>query len=280
VKRESPRAAPGVYGFSGVKRAAGSPLLFFLFLPAAFLPAGCSETLSLMESPLSVELPEPPPSWRACFGDLSWRLEWIDSGGQMRSLDLHGQGNAEIRVFQEWPNPLIARPFVPRLGILPGVLKPAGAIFPHDAGNGRIGLSWQGGIEAFLYWELAAAAGSSQAEMKRRPQYFDWPRFRALFRDGSLSGTVLQDPWIVDWESFARSTVKSGFYKSRITAEKKTELSLPVPAGPWIGTSPFAPPLVFGSEETPVFPAGSRVDTWFSPAGLIRCSTEGWIWIK
>jgi hypothetical protein len=120
----------------------------------------------------------------------------------------------------------------------------------------------------------------------RLPWNFDWPRFRLLFEDPSVNAEVRADPWLADWQSIAAKIVQSGFDKRRLIPEPRINLTIPfsnganngVSRGPWIGTSPFAAPLLF--EAGPVFPAHPAADTWVSREGILRCNTETWIFIN
>jgi hypothetical protein len=168
-----------------------------------------------------------------------------------------------------------ALPFWQDKGIGPGTFRPAGAIFPFDASENRLVLSWKGGVDANLFWELAQAYSGKTAT--RLPQNFDWPRFRLLFDDPTLHEDIRADPWLADWQGIAEKMVASGFDKRRLVPEPRDSLKVPVSDGPWIGTSPFAPPLLF--EAGPVFPVRQASDTWVSAEGILRCNREAWILI-
>jgi hypothetical protein len=238
---------------------------------------------SLLDPGYVLDFPEPPAAWRELLGDPQWRVEWIGPGGARETAVL-AEG-AELDLPRTWASPVTAWPFWPRRGIGPGIFYPAGAVFPFDASGGGLSLSWRGGVEAVFYGELAAAAvqaagSESDAPASRRPWNFDWPRFRELLEDPALSEEVRLDPWRVDWKAAASAIVSSGFDRRRLRPEVREERPVPVPAGSWFGPSPFAPPLIFGEGETPVFPAGSNPQSWFSPAGMLRCSTDAWIFVK
>jgi hypothetical protein len=235
---------------------------------------------SLLDPGYALDFPEPPAAWGELLGDPQWQVEWIGPGG-IRETAVLDEG-AEIDLPQTWASPVTAWPFWPHRGIGPKIFYPAGAVFPFDASDGGLSLSWRGGVAAVFYGELAAAAADTEggAPASRRPWNFDWPRFRELLEDPALSEEVRLDPWRVNWKTAAAAIVSSGFDRRRLRPEARKEKPVPVPAGPWIGPSPFAPPLIFGEGETPVFPAASSPQSWFSPAGLLRCSTDAWIFIK
>jgi hypothetical protein len=175
-------------------------------------------------------------------------------------------------------SPVLAWPFWPDLHIPPGDFRPAGAIFPFDASDGDLILSWEGGVAAFFYRSLAEAARTSSKAALRRPENFDWPRFRELFRDPALKEPFRADPWTADWKLIAKATVASGFDKRWLVSLPREKLAVPVSPGPWISGSPFPLPLFFG-EDPPVFsvPPGIEPDTWYSAEGTLRCAGTSWI---
>jgi hypothetical protein len=254
--------------------------LFLRLLPGLLL---CACGGSLVDPVYTLALPELPSGWREMLGTPRWRIEWINPGGVKESRT--GAAGGEIALPQTWASPVSAWPYWPGRNIGPGIFRPAGAIFPFDASGDTISLSWQGGVDAVFYWELGAAAAAhaagaaAQTAVLRPPRNFNWPRFRELFDDPAFAAKFHADPWTVDWKTVAAQTVSPGFDKRRIVGEARTAVPIPVSPGPWIGTSPFVPPLLFGEGETPVFPAGTRPGSWFSPGAVLRCTTETWILI-
>jgi hypothetical protein len=160
------------------------------------------------------------------------------------------------------------------------VFRPAGALYPFDVSGSALTLSWRGGVEAFFYWELASAAQKADpapSASLRRPQNFDWPRFRQLLSDPAISETVRADPWTADWRSVAEKVIRSGFDRRRITAARTGLVPAPVSEGPWFGASPFTAPWQAGAGETPLFPVGTETESYFSPAGTLRINKDTWI---
>ena len=253
---------------------------------AVFILYGCGE--SLLDSRYAVELPELPPSWKAMLGSPYWRVEWLNVSGQKESATVRRNRGVEISLPPTWVSAVSAVPFWPDRGIGPGIFRPAGAIFPFDVSGKNLVLSWQGGVDANLYWEfvrVSSEAGQEsppdetepveRAAVSRLPWNFNWPRFRQLFADPSLNAEVRADPWLADWSGIAAKIVQSGFDKRRLVPEARSNLEIPVNPGPWIGASPFAAPLLF--ESVPVFPVRSTADTWVSIEGILRCNSETWI---
>jgi hypothetical protein len=245
----------------------------------ALLLAGCAEPI--LDSGYDPVFPELPPAWTEILGPPSWRIEWISPQGsrEMRETASPQGIPGKIQLPVSGASPVLAWPFWPALNILPGDFRPAGAIFPFDVSDDRIFLSWEGGVAAFFFHALAEAAGPGGAA-SRRPENFNWPRFRELFQDQSLKESFRADPWTADWKLVARDTVEGGFEKRRLVSVSRDELTVPVHPGPWINSSPFPPPLFFG-KSPPVFPVrpGTVPDTGYSAAGILRCAGNSWIYL-
>ena len=262
--------------------------LAVLYCVGLFLNS-CGEALT--DSSFALELPALPRAWEDVLGSPCWRIEWVNGDGRKEAMTVQGKGGCNISPPQTWVSAVSAFPFWPEKGLGPGIFKPAGAIFPYDASGGNLVLSWQGGVDVVLYWEMVKvcgtgqesgeesserAAGPERAAVTRLPMNFNWPRFRRLFDDPSLNADVRADPWLADWAGIAAKIVKSGFDKRRLVPEARNALEVQVGPGPWIGASPFAAPLYF--ETTPVFQVGQTSDTWVSKEGLLRCNKKAWIY--
>ena len=243
---------------------------------ALFFLMGCKEA-SLLDTHYRLKLPNIPQSWESMLGNPHWRIEWVDDQGRKQAKMVREHGDLTISLPQTWITAVIARPFWPEKGIDYGVFMPSGAIFPFDVSGKNLVLSWQGGVDAIFYWELASH--SSEAEKGGRlPYQFNWPRFRQILSDESVHEAIRTDPWLANWSEIAAKTVKSGFDKRRLVPETRNTLPVPVNQGPWIGTSPFADPLLF--ETVPVFPVRTTVDTWVSASGIVRCNKTSWIFLE
>ncbi|MDR1899008.1 MAG: hypothetical protein LBQ55_03270 [Treponema sp.] len=248
--------------------------LAVLLTAAALLPCACGD---LLDSRYALVLPELPPAWTALLGSPRWKIEYVNAEGIRESFE-SGGGRPVISLPPFTASAVSAWPFWPGRGIRPGVFRPAGALYPFDAAGSTLTLSWRGGVEAFFYWELADAAQKADpAPVLRRPQNFDWPRFRQLLSDPAIDETVRADPWTADWRSVAEKVIRSGFDRRRITAAPSALVPAPVPAGPWFGASPFAAPWRAVAGEAPLFPAGAETASYFSPAGTLRINNDTWI---
>jgi hypothetical protein len=262
--------------------------LFFLF----FLALGACDRAAI-RSEYALDFPPLPAAWQELLGDARWRLIWTDSQGVTQTMETGGE--AAISTVAEWATPALAFPYWPGRGILPGEMRPAGAIFPFDVRGDRLQLSWRGGAEAWFYRELAAARKAALAETgteggaaaaqgaldKRRPEYFDWPRFRSLMDSDVIPAAVREDPWKADWSEVAIRTVQSGFDRRRISGQATQELLAPgaeLGSGPFAGPSPFARPLLPEPGLGYRFAVTNRSDTYVSSGGVLRVSGKAWIY--
>ena len=232
-------------------------------------------------------LPELPPAWDSLLGMPQWKIKWLNGEGVPETRIIRTGESAVVSLPNTQASAVLAYPFWPEKGINAEVFKPAGGLFPFDAAGDSLSLSWRGGVEAVLYGELARASlgePGSKSSVPRLPRYFNWPRFRELFADESVNRQFRDDPWLADWPSIADKIWQSGFDKRRLVPLAREEISVPVPPGPWVGTSPFAAPLFF--EAAPRFPvivpaAGSGAqtptDVWVSAQGILRCNFRTWV---
>jgi len=224
----------------------------------------------------TLELPNPPQSWVSLLGEPYWRIEWTDSNGENRTADVKFGENLEVEILNTRTNPIIASPYWSKHNLMPGVFMPAGALFPFDAEKDTIRLRWEAGHDVVFYRELALADNKNPVKI---PANFDWIRFRELFSSDSLKEDVRKDPWLINWRSVAEKTISGNFDKRRLVSEKTEPKKLPVPSGPWYGTSPFAEPLSFKNGEA-VFPVRPGVNVWISSDGILRVNGNTWMLTK
>jgi hypothetical protein len=164
-------------------------------------------------------------------------------------------------------------------------MRPAGGLFPYDAGGDRLRLSWEGGLEARIYFAMAAgnAPGKNPAlKTPRQPQYFNWPKFREFLEGPDIAEELRKDPWLADWDALVSQILLSGFNKRRIHPESRETLRIPGPLpwdGSWIGPSPFAESLSPEPNGDLLVRVSGAVDAYFSPKGFLRCTKGLWVWI-
>jgi hypothetical protein len=247
--------------------------LLFLCCVLSGLCACTGDNAALYE----IEFPSVPDTWRELLGQPHWRVEWISPNGY-QSLETAAADAPRLALIETGVNPVTAYPFWPEQGLRPEMMKPAGALFPFDAEGGRIRLSWQGGVEAAVYRELAAAAVRANEE-SRLPLYFNWPRFRELLDDPLLKEKIRNDPWLVDWNTVCLKIARSGFDKRSIAPRKTEPLLVPLTLeARWFGASPFAPPFTQTGGESLVLDVSDAVDTYVCAEGILRCTRGAWIW--
>ena len=221
-------------------------------------------------------LPELPGPWAEILREGRWRLEWINEDGAWQEWE--GCDVPEIRICSEWTIPVLAWPFWPERGLLPGMMRPAGALFPWDASGENIALSWKGGVEAVFWKEMALAERPDEKSKERLPWYFDWPRFRELMESTDIPGNVRQNPWLADWKLIAQKTVLSGFDRRRIVSRVFSKLIIPDMTGRWTGSSPFEPLLEAAQDGSLTLNVTNAPEAWVSDRAFLRCSTSGWVY--
>jgi len=247
---------------------------FLLFVIAA-LVTSCGP--SPIPESYRVQMPPSPPFRTELLGkECRWLLEWYDSGGKLRRTEIPGNDAGTIDILNEWPSAVLAWPYWPEKSIVAGFFYPAGALFPFDAADGKIILSWEAGVEAYFYRELDRAR--SLHTTNRMPEYFDWKRFRTLLREEAAEELRI-DPWLADWKGIAENTVRSGFRRSLIRAESRDSTEIVIPhAGPWLGASPFRPVEFWEKGGDVLLLLSSRPEIFVCPGGILSASSNSRLW--
>jgi len=261
-----------------------------VFLKEALLLCGLIYCACGEISPSEYELvfPEAPEAWVSSLGDPHWRVEHLDTAGHKQVTDIMPFQSIKIEIPVTWANPVTAWPYWPEHNLIPGLFKPAGALFPFDAKDGVLRLSWEAGADTIFYWELIY---SNNQNHSRIPVNFDWTRFRELFKTGNLRETVREDPWLVNWQSVAKSTASGNFDTRRLVPEASEQKLIPLgsvlPARLqekhscfWYGTSPFSKPLFFAEGEPAVFPVRPGINVWISEARILRINGNVWVFTE
>ena len=231
-----------------------------------------------IQAAYSPELPALPAVWENILGKAHWRLEWVENGSW---VSWEGkEGFPQLSPIQEWTSPILAWPFWPEKGLFPGLMFPAGALFPWDISGSDLVLSWEAGVDAFFWKQISVnEEEEGRSGTPRFPWYFDWPRFRELMKSEDIPPEIRQNPWLADWSSIAQRTVESGFDRRRIRAEAMTEIIIACPGNLWASSSPFGEPVRVSPGEPLVLLVRDSPDTWISSSGLLRCNRETWIFI-
>jgi hypothetical protein len=245
----------------------------FLFAAAcaAIFMSACAE--DILRSEYRLEMPDLPESWHSLFGPAHWRVEWVNDNGELVIAETDGAFYADAAILQGKTTPVLAYPYWPGVTHA-GAFRPAGALSPLDVEGGSIRLSWNAGVEAAFYLELAKKAATS-GNLARSPEKFNWTGFRALFNEKKPPSAVCDDPWLVDWEDVAEKTAASGFSVRKIVECEYENLSITVPAdGPWVGNSPFAQSMNWKEDAKAVLRVTSAVDSYYCTQGVLRCKKD------
>ncbi|MDR2510708.1 MAG: hypothetical protein LBC77_08710 [Spirochaetaceae bacterium] len=246
--------------------------LFITLLATALL--SCAEPVMLENYRLAA--PEIPELWEKSFGRPVWRFVWTDPDGVLKSADSLSAVYPNADIANDRFSPVLAYPFWPERGLSAEVMRPAGALFPLDLSGDTVKLSFQGGVDARFYLELALYESE-----KRPPGGFDWARFRRLWTDGKLDGEVQADPWLVDWADVAEKTAAAGFSTTKLKARPTENLIITVPSeGPWVGTSPFTPAWEWEAGAKMILRVTSGIDTYFCPKGSLRVTRKLAVWYE
>jgi hypothetical protein len=224
-----------------------------------------------------LDLPTPPESWVSLLGEPCWLIEWIAPDGQNQRAEITYGSKLEIELPVTWTNPVIAWLYWQEHNLTSGVFMPAGALFPFDAEKDVIHLRWEAGHDVVFYRELALANEKNPSKI---PANFDWTRFRELFYSKTLNEDVCEDPWLINWKSVAEKTISANFDRRRLVPEKTESRIIPVPRGPWYGTSPFSKPLSFTNDEVVTFPVRPGFNLWISEDGILRVNGNTWVFVE
>ncbi len=223
-----------------------------------------------------LELPPVPDAWRIVLGPPCWLLEWVAQDGTHVSVSVPAdttQVSVKFNIHQY--EALWGWPYWPDIGIGPYRTRPAGALVPLDVKNRSCRLTWFGGVEATLFSSLRNSPG----DPRYGPEYFNWPRFRALFYDAVLPAEVLADPWCVDWQRVAKKTKASGFDRRRLVPMVTRPVSIRFRSpGRWVPGSPFGSEVLLsglGEMQNLLIHAGAAVDTFLSTHGIITYTWDG-----
>ncbi|MDR2900840.1 MAG: hypothetical protein LBV20_04920 [Treponema sp.] len=242
------------------------------------LAAACIALLCACKNPViymqyEVILPEIPPHWQSVLGTPQWRVKWVDADGNWQNTEAQQTRIFSLEICTTQITPVIAYPYWPEKNIYPGTFYPAGAMFPLDAADNTINLDWRGGAESQLYLYLARFNN----EENRRPEHFDWQRFRAFLRTENEDKKVKADPWHVDWEAVAKKIAASGFRSSYIALKDYSEISVTIPESAlWISPSPFDEGKQWKAGETVVLQAAESVSRYVSAKGTMLFTHKTW----
>ncbi|MCX7656004.1 MAG: hypothetical protein N2Z76_05725 [Treponemataceae bacterium] len=242
--------------------------------------ASCT-LLSNQNETLEIAFPELPSAWKETLGEAAWHVEWLNREGKRERFSFPvGTTTVTIPWDFSWGTPLWAYPYWPERSIPPGMVHPAGALYPLEVelATHHLTLTWLGGVAATLYEALLRY---SVGGTLHRPECFNWSRFYELLSQYRAEKLIM-DPWAIDWEAVAQKTVRSGFtsrYIQEAPSEKKI-LSVPsfFPPTQWVPDSPFGVPLFVIPSMPLELSCYHWVDRLLSPYGILSYSQQGQVY--
>jgi hypothetical protein len=268
MRGRNPRETPAVNSYMERERTSKAAFFALLLSAMAWALSGCP--LFSAEIGVAVVIPAPPPHWRAVFPDLRFSLLFADGDGRFqRKADVDCASPVTIACSKSSNSPVLAYPWSPsdRSCAEPGMLRPAGGIFPGDLRQSAEGL------ELVLSWEDGAAAEvfRSLLELGVDAELINGERLAG--RMGSAA-----DPWAWDVNSVAESLAAGHFNAYDLDLLPRSDVGLRVGAGEWILESPFRQPGIADAEGTLLLPGlgyglhhifsrGARIDVYLDARG-------------
>lgn len=232
--------------------------VFPVLVAVALLSVSC--TGALRTDRIVVRMPTMPGAWRETGAAFRFSLVFVDDGGNPVCIAAAPGEAVALEFVRGSAHALLCYPFVSGLTV-PGMLRPAGAVYPGGLDGDKLLLSWEGGPAATCAGLLASSGFPIGG--------VDWGRFtrEALARSG--------DPWRIDLEQCARAFLRETFSASLLSPDALCPVAVPLlpvagtgaaggatgisGAEAWASASPFAPMPVDDG-------AGSLVT--LSPAGI------------
>jgi hypothetical protein len=199
-----------------------------LFPAAALLLASCALGPAAR---LEVQLPPLPDPWLAAFPRVDCVLGYTDASGETQWLRVEGwKSGTIIECSKEGNTPVLAYPVLPSAPDppQPGMLRPAGGVFPDAAkacrGALTIELTWKDGAAACVAQELRRAGLDT-----------------SLFNMTRLAGVLREkvDPWDFDLGTIVQKIASGDFDVYDIDALALRDVPVDAGAGSWVMESPF-----------------------------------------
>jgi hypothetical protein len=203
-----------------VLTAAGGPILLLVFLLA-----GCGQPFTGED--VRIVFPQPPEAVRERFGQPSWELELSRADTEPpRVFASPADASITVRIPAGPPVAIVCRMV---FGGRRDLFYPAGALWPHDAGEGHsLVLSWEKGFAADLLLRLERQGYPVEA--------FNSGRF---FRETVLRGAG--NPWALNEQLILTTLAGMSFRADRIKLLPSYPIRLSLPAGTWLPRNPLVP---------------------------------------
>jgi hypothetical protein len=203
----------------------------FLLASAGILAVGCA--VCVPEATVRVLIPAPPGHWLHAFPDMRFQLEYRDSEGDRRCLEVSEWWlPVTVSCAKDANSPLMAYPRTSlddgRETGGPGSLRPAGGVYPGSLVGSPDGeaiqLAWEDGALAALLWRLQDAgldvsllnAARLGERMRREP-----------------------DPWGLDLDAMAEDLAGGAFTTYDADPLPCRDARIAAGAGTWFLESPF-----------------------------------------
>ncbi len=181
-----------------------------------------------------LRLPVLPGHWKEAFPGLTFLVVFPDPSG--RTVTAAGAQDQVIGCSKAGNTPILAYPAgvagEDEQGVPPGLLRPAGALYPLDldqeSTEPTISLTWEDGPLALLVSRLQAVGMEV-----------------ALLNAGRLRDRLRleRDPWDLDLEAIAQELARGSFSAWDIDPLADRAVELRVGQGTWFLESPFASPI-------------------------------------
>ena len=195
-----------------------------------------------------VQLPQVPPAWR--HFEVALQVTVVDGrDGRERRLPAARPGaRLALPVGRHRATVILAQPLVvgPAAGRAAGgaagtaqaaraagrLLQPAGAVVPvGDAGAEAIEVTWERGLLASLVLDLWRGGAN--------PWLLNLERL-----DQEIFAQAAGDPWSLNRGAILAALEADALSRSAIKPLPLRSISLELPAGHWVWSNPFAPPLL------------------------------------
>jgi hypothetical protein len=213
-----------------IRRLAGRVFAVFTIVPLV----SCS--LDASTDRIVLRFPEIPPAWRNA-GNLRYKLTFRDAEGSKIDLDAVPGDGIQITLERGSAQAFLAYPYITDY-LWPGILKPAGAVYPGELAGDELRLTWEGGL------------GAGAARILEGSGYpigtADWRRIAAEAKDRA------GDPWAIGSRPIASAILSGSFGVAAFKPEVPLPVRVPLSARPtdgagggtretsWAADSPFA----------------------------------------
>jgi hypothetical protein len=226
------RASSDSRGKRSTGRLAGLVLAILPVIPLS------SCALDTRVDRIILRFPENPPAWRGA-GNPRYELAYRDAAGSKIRLDSGPGDGIPITLERGRDQAFLAYPYMADY-LWPGVLKPAGAVYPGELAGDELALTWEGG--------LGASAARSLEGSGYPIGTVDWRRIAAEAKKR------VGDPWAIGFRPIAAALLNGSFGMATLKPDALLPVRVPLSArsrdgatgetgtreASWAADSPFA----------------------------------------